>query len=107
MEEDYQVPSYSSYYVRTYIQEHYCLSESPLVPTDERRRMREPFMAPSADSLRANNVAGQIRSISHPETRRRVEEAIAGAGERGVEIVGLFRDLSNHIHLSIPTGGRM
>lgn len=116
MEEDYErAPTYRSYYERSYSRSYVqhsdlsweCRFESRLVPTAERRRMREPFMDPSASSLRAGNVAGQIGMISHSETRQRVENAISRARERGVIIVGLFRDLSNHIHLSIPVGGRM
>ncbi|MGK7892538.1 MAG: RHS repeat domain-containing protein, partial [Xenococcus sp. (in: cyanobacteria)] len=84
-----------------------------LEPTEELLRLHrtsgEPFMAAPSPGrrIRASRVEEQIRSIRNPDTQQRVREAIDLARTRGVHIVGLFRDQSGHIHLSIPTDGRM
>jgi hypothetical protein len=110
MREDFAVPGYRQDYDRLVIadDEGEVAGIAPLFrPARRRRAMTEPFMEPSADRLYGSQVEQQIRHIRNRETRRRVREAIEAAADRGVHIVGVFRDQSSHIHLSVPLGGRM
>ncbi len=101
MQEDAKVKSYQKDY------DVLDNASSILSPTEQRKNMREPFMEASADQIPASNVEEQIRHIKDPNTRNRVKTAVEKARKRGVYIDGLFRDKSNHFHLSIPNGRRM
>jgi len=78
-----------------------------VIPTIRRFSMLEPFMDEEAESLRASQIDSQIDTIGDADTQDRVRRAISSAKNRGVNIVGLFRDAHGHIHLSIPLGDRM